>query len=323
MSETENISHMATKVSDEVFGAFGWRVNGPTNQNWTCSVDAHKKKTHPSDVVFWYDDPYSSTRLFINTDLKSYAASSITKAAVAGAVSSMALTVECANAGPSWRGLYGSDETNWRCDGLLFVYNHDGDFDGTFSKWIADIDPSCFRLPARRRMAIMSPLDVRFLANVANDILRLRGLGQMPVQEYCDFWYPDLVTVKRRVEGASAANLEMLTGPWIVMRPRPEKMGKLEFFVWYRGDGATIDEFKYLLDYLFRYQMLNVDTEASVRVRLVTPAAEALSNFARAKEQYSHAVLGLAEQRLANVRYESVTQVVTRFSEAVLGMERG
>jgi hypothetical protein len=170
-------------------------------------------------------------------------------------------------------------------------------------------------------MVIMGPLEVRFLANVANDIIRMRGLGQLPAPEFCDFWYPDLVTVKRRVEGASAANIEMLTGPWIVMRPRPDKHEKVEFLVWYRGDGATIDEFKYLLDYLFRYQMLNV-TDANVQLRLVTPVSAASTNFARAKEQYSQALLGLAEGRLSNVRYASVTQVVPQFSEIELGLER-
>jgi hypothetical protein len=90
MAETENIARMAAKVSDEVFTVFGWQTKGPINQNWTCSTEAHGKATHPSDVVFWYDDPYSTARVFINTDLKSYAATSISKAAVAGAVSSLA-----------------------------------------------------------------------------------------------------------------------------------------------------------------------------------------------------------------------------------------
>jgi len=323
VAETEIISHMASKVSDDIFSVFGWRATGPINQNWECSLEAHKKKTHPSDVVFWYDDPYSTTRVFVNTDLKSYGATSISKASVAGAVSSLGQTIECANVGPGWRALYGSDETNWRCDGLLFIYNHDAAYDGEFAKLLAEIDVANFRLPPRRRMVIMGPPEVQFLNNVANDIVRLRGQSQLPDLVHCEYWYPDLVNVKRRVEGASAASLEMLTGPWIVMRPRPEKHNKLEFLIWYRGDGSTIDEFKYLLDSLFRYQMLNVDTDASVRIRVVNPHTAAVSNFARAKEQYSQALFGLAEKRLANVRYESVSQVITRFSEQELGMERG
>src|SRR5690348_10424455 len=157
---------MASKVSDEVFAVFGWRTTGPLNQNWACSLEAHGKKTHPSDVVFWYDDPYSIARIFVNTDLKSYAATSISKASVAGAVGSLGRTVECANVGPEWRKVYGSDETNWRADGLLFVYNHDGEFDSHFAKLLSEIDPTNFRLPPRRRMVILGPLEVRFLVNV-------------------------------------------------------------------------------------------------------------------------------------------------------------
>jgi hypothetical protein len=314
---------MASKVSDEVFSAFGWRTKGPINQNWSCSLDYHEKTSHPSDVVFWYDDPYSNNRIFINTDLKSYGANTISKANTAAAVSSLGRTIECANAAAPWRELYGSDETNWRCDGLLFVYNHDAGFSGDFAKFVREIDVKNFRIPPRRRMVLVGPLEVQFLANVAADIMRLRGQKALPDQDACEYWYPDLVTVKRRAEGACAATIEMLTGPWIIMRPRPEQHHKLEFVIWYRGDGSTIDEFKYLLDYLFRYQLLNVDTEASVRVRLVTPVKEAVANFARAKEQYSYSLHGLAEKRLANVSYQSLTQIVTRFSEIELGMERG
>ena len=40
----------------------------------------HKVKTHPSDVVFFYDNPYSLSRTYVNCDLKSYASGTISKA---------------------------------------------------------------------------------------------------------------------------------------------------------------------------------------------------------------------------------------------------
>ena len=36
------------------------------------TVKVIKILTHPSDVVFYYDEPYSSYRTYVNTDLKSY-----------------------------------------------------------------------------------------------------------------------------------------------------------------------------------------------------------------------------------------------------------
>ena len=46
--------------------------------------------THPTDVVFYYDEPYSNHRTYINCDLKSYAANTIQKGEVRKAVQSLA-----------------------------------------------------------------------------------------------------------------------------------------------------------------------------------------------------------------------------------------
>jgi len=322
MAETDNIARMAQKLSDEVFGVFGWSRVGPINQNWSCTAEAHGAKTHPSDVVFFYDDPYRAERIFWNVDLKSYAADSISKAKIAGAVSSLARTVECANVSSDWHDLYGDDETSWRSDGLLFVYNHDGEFDREFPKMLAEIDHANFRLPAKRRMAVLGPPDVAYLVNVAADITALRGRKRLPLEPTgSQYWYPDLVRPKRREQPSSAATIEMLTGPWVTMRAKPEQnAGKQEFFVWYRDRGDTVEEFKYLIDSFFRFQLL-ADSDTEVTVRLVDPASTAVVNFEKAKDQISHSLYGLAQARLARVRCESLSNVVARFSEVEIGME--
>jgi hypothetical protein len=80
MPETGNTSEMARKLAVDMFGVFGWRDAGAHDQDWECVTRAHgpKGKTHPSDVVFQYDDPYESKRIYVNTDLKSYAKGTIT-----------------------------------------------------------------------------------------------------------------------------------------------------------------------------------------------------------------------------------------------------
>ena len=71
-----------------------------TNINWPCeNQEKHEVKTHPSDVVFWYDEPYSQSRTYVNCDLKSYAKGSITAASVREAIESLAKTLSCAEVG--------------------------------------------------------------------------------------------------------------------------------------------------------------------------------------------------------------------------------
>jgi hypothetical protein len=205
----------------------------------------------------------------------------------------------------------------------LFVYNHDGDFDHGFPQMLAEIDPTHFRLPAKKRMAIFGPSDISFLVNVSSDIIGLRGKKKLSLEPAAtQYWYPDLVRPKHREQTVSAATIEMLTGPWVTMRAKPEHHdGKLQFFVWYRGLGNTVDEFKYLIDSFFRFQMLSVDSEAEVNVRLVDPSPFAVANFEKAKAQVSSSLLGYAQTRLDRVRCESITTVVRRFSPEEIGME--
>lgn len=74
MAETINIAKMAEKLSKGIFGEFLWQRMEHTNLNWPCEdQETHEVKTHPSDVVFWYDEPYSQSRTYVNCDLKSYA----------------------------------------------------------------------------------------------------------------------------------------------------------------------------------------------------------------------------------------------------------
>lgn len=73
MGETANIARMAEKLSDDLFSEFFWEKTGPMNENWGCEdKEKHKVETHPSDVVFYYDEPYSHTRTYVNCDLKSW-----------------------------------------------------------------------------------------------------------------------------------------------------------------------------------------------------------------------------------------------------------
>lgn len=126
MVETVNTAKMAEKLCDELFGEFFWTKVGPTNANWKCAMpEIHNVATHPSDVVYFYDEPYSLRRTYIQCDLKSYAKGSITSTAIRSALESLALQVSCAEMSDEWRSLYAHDHATYTITGLLVVYNHD------------------------------------------------------------------------------------------------------------------------------------------------------------------------------------------------------
>jgi len=77
MSETGNIEELAKLVSNDIFKWFKWKTCALKDADWKCVIDDHKKRTHPADVVFYYDDPYSGNVIYLNTDLKSYKKGSI------------------------------------------------------------------------------------------------------------------------------------------------------------------------------------------------------------------------------------------------------
>src|SRR5207247_3006897 len=64
------------------------------------------RKTHPSDVVFYYDEPYAVRRTYVNCDLKSYARSSITAGGVLSALESLAESISCIELSDTWRKMY-------------------------------------------------------------------------------------------------------------------------------------------------------------------------------------------------------------------------
>lgn len=321
MAETSTIADMARYASREIFSVFGWRQVGPLDQNWDCTTEEHKKRTHPTDVVFCYDDPYTPYRTYINTDLKSYGGATIDRASLGGALRSMAIAIDCANSGPNWRALYDDGAVNSTVAGMLFVYNHDENFkddNGEFREKVGGLSRESLSGSLGHTILAFGPSDITFLYTVAVDIKALRGEERIPLAQTgkCAFWYPDLVQTKRREQEFSAATIEMLSGPWIIMRTDTHK-----YTLWYRGNGSCEDEFRYLLEYVFFYQLLNHES-ATIDIRLVQSHAQALNHFSKAKEKFDRAHHRLATERLKRIVCESVTAIRSNFSTVQLGWGR-
>jgi hypothetical protein len=242
-------------------------------------VKVTKILTHPSDVVFYYDEPYSLYRTYVNTDLKSYKKGSITSSAIGGAIQSLALTLECAELSEEWKEKFVHEEKSYRIVGLLFIYNHDGQYDSGFDDLLTKVNQEKLKIPRDSRIFVLGPRDIRWLDNAQLDMLMLHGNHVLPHLDHGSFYYPDLVRRKKIQVAARAATLEMLTGPWIILS-YPANGGNLPgYIVYFRGLGKYAEEFLYLLDYLMHYQM--VKQGIAINIRTFDADENAPANFRR------------------------------------------
>ena len=325
MAETANIAKMAEKLSKELFAEFLWQKMGPTNINWPCEDQGvHKSATHPSDVVFYYDEPYTQARTYINCDLKSYAKGSITAGAVRSAIESLARALGCAEKSDKFREKFIHDHISPEICGLLFIYNHDGEYDKDFNQLLDQIKSEKLDIPSRSKIVVLGPSEIYWLNNVHHEIAYMRGGANiLPAREHCKYFYPHLVRRKNvQLEHAKAAALEMLTAPWIILSySDAKKQNRKGFVIFYKKRGASVEEFLYLLDYLMNYQVLVEDTDVHIKILDPHPGAAAL--FSKAKDQYVEEYEGGTEirERLNAIQFGQINDVRTKFSELELGMQ--
>lgn len=325
MAETANIAKMAEMLSRDVFSRFLWESVGGWNQNWPClKSEEHKHTSHPSDAVFFYDEPYSVRRTYINCDLKSYARNSITLGAVLSAMQSLALTLSCAEISDEWRKKYMHEGKTPDVVGLLFIYNHDGEYDKDFDKILSSLKHEKLDLPKGSRIFILGPRDIQWLDNVRYEVTHMRGVGELPAENACQYYYPELVR-KKNVQPAlaRAATLEMLTGPWIVLQYAKAGQHKAGYVVFYKRRGETAEEFLYLIDYLTHFQRIN--TEVDIKVRTLDPDPNAAANFDRAVSEYIETYEGGEEiaHLLKAIQYQRINTIHTSFSDTDVGMIHG
>lgn len=323
MAETSNIAALAERISQDIFTWFKWSSRPLRDSNWECVLDHHHKKTHPSDVVFHYDDPYTGKVLYLNTDLKSYTTSSITKTQIENALESLSLSVECANISEEWQRQFllphaGSSEVI----GLLFVYNHDNSFDKNFNALLGKIRLSRLDIKERNRIVVFGPQMIVNLFNIVHDLKDLVAEQKMTRYRDYTFFYPDLSLSKAHGDQWShAASIELLVGPWIIIKHKeiPDQL-KEGYLIYYMRDGSQVDEFVYFLDALSRFQMLLGDEP--IRIRLVKAIGEAANNFNIAKDKYL-SVWGADEQRARRLNGISINSIPTRetsFNLVEIGM---
>ena len=63
---------------------------------------------------------------------------------------------------------------------LLFVYNHDGDYDSDFQRLVSAVDYQSLEVPPGSKLFVLGPKDIFWLNNVRYDIVYMRGNGELP-----------------------------------------------------------------------------------------------------------------------------------------------
>jgi hypothetical protein len=327
MAETTNIAKMAEKLSKELFAEFLWQRMDPTNINWPCEdVAKHKAKTHPSDVVFYYEEPYSQARTYVNCDLKSYAKGTINGSNIRSSIESLARAVSCAEKSNEWRDKYLHEHVTPEICGLLFVYNHDGEYDKDFNTLLGQFKNDKLDIPTKSKIVVLGPQDIFWLNNVRHEIILMRGgNGELPDREHCRYFYPHLVRRKNiQLDNAKASTLEMLTAPWIILSyVDPKKQNRKGFVVFYRRDGSSTEEFLYLIDYLMHYQVIVKDTD--IYIKTLNAHSNAAAFFAKAKDRYVDECEGGKDikDHLDSIKFSQINDVRTKFSDLEIGMDNG
>ena len=324
MAETSNIAKMAEKVSKEIFSEFFWEKIGPIDTNWTCvQEDKHSKKTHPSDIVFRYEDPYEQKYINVNFDLKSYAKGTINTTSVRNALESLAMASECTQLSEEWQKIYQSKAMNTEIVSALFVYNHDNSFDKDFESLLFDATKREINFSAGNRIFVFSPQKLQYMITIVNDIKVLRGDGILPSKTEYTFYYPSLDKKPSRNPWKSSATVEMLFSAWQIIKykinPFDEQSNDFGIVIFYSKKGETQEEFQYLIDYLFHYQLIS--SASKIMIRVANAEKYASSNFSSAIDEYKIKFDETDEvvKKLNEIEFSSITNIVKSFSEIEIG----
>lgn len=327
MSETINIGEIAARLSKEIFKHFLWETHPKTDDNFKCSNEQHlgeggkPKLTHPGDVVFMYTDPYLGKPIYLHTDLKSYAADSITSTSLRGAFKSMCMSIDCARGSEHWREKYSVDSSEaYEVRGLLFVHNHDNGYDKPFYEAIDRVNLQALPVAAGTQLHFVGPHDIQRLYSIANDIIRLKGEEELP-KDYT-FYYPDLVMSRRQGDvWGQPATIESLTGPYTIIKHQPTGTHSAGYVIYYNAPATSPEEFEYFLDSLSRYQLLESGERILVRVTGAGAPDDLKTTFHTAKKKYVKAwgFDPAREDILNKIEIERITSVTSTYNPGDMG----
>lgn len=310
MAETINISMLAGNISQDIFKIFKWHTHPHKDENFLClrdedhfppktstsknsksyngSKESNKSaRTHPTDVVFDYFDPYLGKKIYLLSDLKSYSKDTLkSNSKIRGSLISLAKSIDCADVSEEWKSRYVIEDEPFETRGLLFVYNHDGADKSGFSTRLLSTNFSTLPLKKDGILHVLGPEQISHLLSVTTDMARLLMQGEMSA-DYT-FLYPDLVQWKRKGDvWFQSATVEMLTAPFMIIKHRKSEDNRPDgYVIYYSGPGNSFSEFIFLIDTLSRFQVLGDKVPILLRMTSPAPGINYLNNLEIAKNRY-------------------------------------
>ncbi|MBW9398347.1 hypothetical protein FHC51_00570 [Leclercia sp. EC_58] len=321
--ETKNIDEMASIISDAIFKEMKWELNEEYKDiNWLCNNIHHNKKTHPTDVVFSYKDPYSAEMQYVQTDLKSYSKASISKVRVTSAIESLATQVECSRDSREWAEKFRRGEIRYGLHGMLFIYNNDEHYDSDLLDTINHVAKKEYKIPLGSTLNILTPRTIRFLMTVVEHIKERRyidkedssnrQLEKIAPRNECGFFYPDKHNRIADTSVSHSATLEMITSGMLLFNYKNPLNGQSVLNIYWDEAITSSKEFIYLFEFVFHYQLLNQFD----LVYVITPfCQQAMSYFNQAKRGYENYALTDSQlEKINKIKYLSMPVVkVTLF----------
>jgi hypothetical protein len=260
-------------------------------------------------------------RVYLHTDLKSYADASINAGMLKAAFRSLCMTVECANQSDRWREKYSVDASEaHEVRGLLFVHNYTRGYDKPFYDAVAKLKLPTLPIAPGTLLHFLGPRDIQRLYSIGNDIIRLIHEGELP-SSYT-FYYPDLMLFRRHGDvWGQAATIESLTGPYLVIKHRKSQASSGGYLIYFDRSDATPPALEYFLDSLSRYQMLESGERIRIRCTSINTVEDIRSRFETAKQRYAKA-WGFEPSRiqiLNAIEISSVTSVTDTYNPGATG----
>ncbi|WP_394789641.1 hypothetical protein [Rhodoferax sp.] len=334
MAENENTAQIANKISAEIFKVFHWELYAQNNANFKCELEHHKnengksKLTHPGDVVFYYFDPYLNKTIYLHTDLKSYKKTTIQAKKIREALTSLAMTVECAHLSNGWSDKFmAQDGHPYEVRGLLFVANHDNKATAKFGEYLQGISIANLPIAKGQIVHVLGPLEISTLFSVATDIKL--SIQDKTISSHYRFHYPDLTLWKRHTpdDQRNGATIEMLLAPYFILKhhavcdDKGVEVTRPGSVVYYARTGDTVEEFVYLIDCLSRYQLVNSKEQIKIKSFNRNRSSELKNNFDKAKRRYCDMWRfdGDREAEVMGIPVDGIQQIVPNYVPDEIG----
>lgn len=357
--ETKNIDEIAGIISSRVFDELRWDSKKTNDISWNCCMRSHltesqlkaktpPKKKHPTDVVFSYQDPYTDVVQYIQTDLKSYSKSTLEKyGAILKTIRSLSQQVECASRSPEWKKMFLDDkDRQFLVHGMLFIYNHDNEYDKELYEKISSVATLEYNLPEKSMMAVFDPKLIRFLLDVTENIEKRRAYTdkvsqqenilwqKIPDYDECSFFYPDKHN-KIATKGKSLpATIEMITSGLLfysyehnfVRDDDGQRLSHRVLNIFWQEEVDSESHFIFILEYMFNYQLLNQFD----RILIITPFSstsgnhldEAIKSYA-AMYSFTVSQLNTLKEKVVSIPFVNQKLSIFEYQVASQQVDRG